>query len=423
MAAHTTVLPTVDTRRLSVTRVHLKIAVAAAVAMAGAYGLLCERGYVVSSEAVVSTYVLEIRTPIDGVLTGLPLSAGLPVHQGEVLGHIENGRVDHQQLNSLRTEVGSANITAEALLAERASLEVQRNALLARAGEHSSAVASRLGLQVAEASRVLAARQLAFKQADLELARSRSLHDAGILATADFDKVLSSELIAAEQVKAQEAEVESLRGEAGSAARGMFSGPGLATDVVYSRQRADEVAMRIAESTRALVTARAQAREGRMSLASETQRSNLLERTDLLSPINGVLWNLESVNGERAATGDTVLSIVDCSRQFLLVPIAQDRVPEIALHQRASFRLAGEAIEHSGVVLSVSGNSEKRAHKFASIPTHRIDEEFATVMIGLDPPIMTERTDTDACEVGRTARVLIPTAPHNALSRLVRRYF
>ncbi len=423
MAAHTTALPTVKARHVQITRASLKIAAAVALLIAGAYGLFCERGYVVSSEAVVSTYLLEIRTPIDGVLTGLPLQAGLSVHQGDVLGHVANLRVDHQHLYSLRAEAESADTTAEALADERTSLEAQRGALLVRAGQHSLAVASRLRLQTDEASRVLAARQLALNQANIELARGHSLHDAGILATAEFDRLVSSQLIATEQVRAQEAEVASLRGESESAARGMFSGPGLATDVVYSRQRADEIALRMTESARASATARVQARQAHLSLASETQHTSLLERADLLSPIDGVLWNLDSVSGERATTGDAVLSLVDCSRQFLLVPVAQDRVPEIAIHQRASFRLTGESIERSGMVLSVSGNSENRARKFASVPTHRIDEDVATVVIGLDTSIMPTDGDSHGCNVGRTAHVLVPTEAHNAFSRWVHHYF
>ncbi len=231
-------------------------------------------------------------------------------------------------------------------------------------------------------------------------------------------------MIAAEQVSSKKVEVQRLYTEASSAARGVQSEPGAGTDVSYSRQRADEIAIRLADVHRLLVTTRAQAGQAHLSLASMSQRSELLQHADLVAPVDGILWNLNSLNGERASTGDSVVSLVDCRRQFLLVTVPQDRVPEIALHERASFRLSGESIERSGIVQSVSGDAGKEgSHKFASVPLQRSGEQLATVVISFDDAGAADSSSSDACTVGRTARVLIPTIPSSNATRLLRRYF
>ena len=423
MAAHTHSLPSTGTRAFTIPQRPLKLAAAAVVTVLGGYGLLCERGYVASSDAVVSSYVLDVRTPIEGTVTGLPNTAGIAVHRGQVLAHLENSRTDRQQLERLGAEESSANEAAAALAVEQGVLEAQRQSLVQRAGQHSSAIALRLDAQVSEASRILRSDQVVLKQADIDLDRGRKLHDAGIIASADFDKLVSVQQIAREQASAQKDQVQRLRVQSADAARGLYSEPGAGTDVAYSRQRADEIAIRLAEGSRLLSDARARATEAHLALASQTARFNLLQKADLVAPMDGQLWALNSLNGERASTGDTVLSLVDCSHQFLLVRVPQDRLPEIALHQRASFRLSGESTERSGMVLSVSGESgQDPGRKFASVPSAR-GEQLATVVISLDDAAVAQASSPDACTIGRTARVLLPTVPTSTAGRLLRHYF
>lgn len=397
-----------------------KVAAAVALLSAGAYGLVYENAYLASSDAIVSAYVLDVKTPIDGVVTALPNAAGVTVHKGEILGHVENLRVDHQELDSLSTEAARAEITAHAAAVERAVLERQQKLLLNRASVHSVALASRLEIQATEASRVLAARRLTLQQVNLELDRGRKLYDAGIVTAAAYDHLVSDEGIASEGVAAQEAQLASLRKEAASASQGVLLEPGIATEVGYSRQRADEIAMRLSETNRTLITAKEQAREAERLQAIETTRLNLLAQTDLTSPMEGVLWNLGSMSGERVGVGDTILSVVDCGHPFLLASIPQDRVPEIIPFGRAKLRLSGEAAERTGTVVLISGSSEDSRHKFASMPSKNAGEQVATVMIRLDGA---EAGRVDSCMVGRTARVLIPTSRSMGVSGLLARLF
>lgn len=398
----------------------LKIVVAGGALCAGAFGILSENKYVATSDAVVSTYVLAVRTPIDGTVSGLPISSGIMVRAGESLGELENPLADHQHLDNLRNLEDEAEATDNAVSSEQKILAIQRDELMHRSVSHLSAVKSRLSQQVVSAEQVLHARQLAFDESRKEGDRARQLYSLGIMSQADYDKLISAEGIAEQQLSAEQADVASVKLQLASATQGILIEPGTDNDVPYSRQRADELSIKLADNERILATSRMQAREAEMAVVEEAKRTEMMQHSNLSSPIDGLIWKLNAVNGEHAAAGDTVVSLVDCRRQFILAEIPQNRVPDIALHQKATFRLAGEAHERSGTVLSVSGDSLRQDEaSLAALPNTDAKKELALVLIGIDNPAQ-GKTE---CLVGRDARVLVPTVASSPVVRWFRGYF
>ena len=407
-------------RAFRIPRRPLKLVTAASLAFAGAYGILSEQQYVTSSNSIVSAYVLDLRTPVEGTVSDLPHSPGAPIRAGEILGRVANPLADHQHLDNLRTLEDVAQSTADADAVEAATLAAQQHALLARAGAHTQAVTARLVLTADEQQSTLAATEATLHQAQTELYRGRQLHDAGILPTADFDKLVSTAHIAEHQLEASRSSLASLHAQTDSARRGLLSEPGTNNDVAYSRQRADEIAIKLAETERSLAASRAQAREAHAAVLAEATRSASLAATDLRSPITGQLWQIDAIDGEVAALDTPVLSLIDCNRQFLLVEVPQDRMPDIALGGTARFKLTGESQERTGIVEAVTGDPQKEInHKFAAFPIQDTSEQLATVRVSI--PFKPDEIPT--CTVGRTARVLLPTQPTNRLTRTLRQYF
>jgi multidrug resistance efflux pump len=149
-----------------------------------------------------------------------------------------------------------------------------------------------------------------------------------------------------------------------------------------------------------------------------------MRHTELRSPIDGLIWRFNTVNSEHAAAGDSILSMVDCGRQFIIAEIPQDRTPDVALHQSARFRLAGESKERTGSVLSVSGEARYGSDaKFAAFPKTNPDQGVSSVIIAIDTSSNALPPDAESCLVGRSVRVLIPTAPSNLASRWIRDHF
>lgn len=417
----------------NVSRRALKISFAVALCSAGAFGVLSESTYISTSNAVVSTQLIKIRTPIDGTLTGLPVAAGNAVRVGQILGSVDNARSDPQHLDDLRILESNALSTVDALTAERTSLQVQQHELLARSKLHGTAVSSRLQQQAVEEGRTLSGLKVALGLANTELRRGEQLHDAGILADAELDRLRSVQLIAAEAVGAEQVNIANLRAQAVDAAGGLLSEAGDASDVSYSRQRADEIAIRLAENSSALAIALGQAKEAHLNVRAASVRETLMSRSELRSPIEGYLWKLDTTNGEHTLSGASILSLVDCRQQIVLAQVPQDRVPDIAIHREARIRLAGESEERTGTVLSIEGDVLKLPDtQLAALPFQEASQQMATVWIRLN----TDATPTgggssthpapsesSACVVGRTARVLIPTFSSNLATRWIHDIF
>ena len=418
-AALTLVSPSAASAPLRIPRRPLKIAGAAALLWAGAYGILSEQANIASSDAVVSAYVLDIRTPSEGTLTHLIRTPGTPVAAGELLAHLEDPLADHQHLDNLRTLYQTAQSTADADSAELLALTAQRNRLLTRAASHSAAVATRLTHTVAEAEANQSAARLSAQLATQQLDRGRQLHTAGIISHADYALLVSGEGVARQRLEAARIELRSLEGQQLTATHGLLSEPGTNNDVAYSRQRADELDFKITETERSLAASRAEAQQAKAAVEVEATRAAHLAATDVRSPIAGQIFQVQAIDGERTGTGDPIVSLIDCTHQFLLVEVPQDRLPDIALGGTARYRLAGEAAEATGTVLSATGsgaaNDTLQTHKFAAYPLLDSAEQRATVRVALDP--------ATPCTAGRTARVLLPTRPTNRLSRTLQQYF
>jgi len=398
-----------------------KIGVASTMVMAGIVGVLTESRFVSSFDAVGTAYVLNVRTPIDGTVTGLPTASGIFVLRDALLAQVNNTLDDRQHLDSLLTAESAAQASADALSTEHDALLVQRQALLHRAGVYTSAVARRLNQQAAEADRTLAGLKLSFEQATTELTRGEALHSAGILSNADYDKLVSARRILAEEVAAQQAALASARTQASAATRGILTEPGTNSDVAYSKQRADELTTKLAENDRMLAASQAQAEEARSEAAAEQNRSLALAQTALLAPIEGMVWRLGAINGERVATGDMLVSLIDCNQQFLLAEVAQERLNDIEIGGAARIRFTGEDAERTGTVMTISGDPQREIdHKLAAFPVQDQSKELAIVRIGFPSTVA---SDPGSCLVGRTARVRIPTKPSNFFSRWTRNVF
>ncbi len=151
-------IPVIDAVKLPVfatSRRALKVTFAIALCSARAFGKLSEGAYISTSNTVVSAHVTDVRTPIEGTISGLPLAEGNSVAAGQLLGSVNDPRSDHKHLDNLRILESSALSTVAALTAEQTALQAQLRALLSRSKLHASAVSSRLQQQAVEAGRAL----------------------------------------------------------------------------------------------------------------------------------------------------------------------------------------------------------------------------------------------------------------------------
>ncbi len=401
-------------RKWPLTRI-VKIAGAVGTLALGVAAVMSGDGYISSADAVVSARVVFLRAPIEGVLTGQAGGIGSPVSAGQIIAHVENARVDDQRLIDLQQEVLHLRAEAAAAATERDTLFALRRELLHRADSHSAATRARLQHMVEEAEYGAAAMGERQGQTQRDLGRKTTLRRTGDAAAAEVERLRAETAARQHELAAQVSRTNALRAQDAALARGIYIDNG-GSDVVYSAQRSDEVVIRIAEINRRVAELAASLDEANSRLRAEQHQDALRREAEIVAPHSGLVWKLGVGDGERVGVGDIVAEVVDCNSPVLLVAVPQVHFAQIAIGSTARFRLAGDAAERTGTVIAVSGAGPVESDPHLAAVPYEHDAGTALVQVQLTPA--SDRTA--ACPVGRTARVLLPSADGGLLTRIRR---
>ncbi len=395
-----------------------KIGLALSLVGLGAFSIASEHGFVSSDNAVVSTRIISLRAPIEGVAGNVDGGGGSFVTKGELLVHISNPLFNDERVVELRA-------TLKRLQAEQNSAEADRAAQLALAAElkeraaiHARANAERLAGLEAEGQKTLEALVARENQAQFDVDRSLPLASRGILSKAAAERLQTALQAARHDVEAQKGRLVSLRAESEAANSGVLSSPG-GIDVSYSAQRADQIAIEIAHLTRAIADLGTEAKAIEARLDNEERLAALARSADLRAPLDGMIWRLGASDAERLGAGDMAAELVDCNAPALLVAIPQDLFSDVKIGGLARYRLSGESNERNGAVLSVAGQGNlSHSEHYAALP---VAETGSTIIaqVAMKAP----EKGNEPCLIGRTARVLLPTTGGGLFDRIFRRLF
>ncbi len=397
----------------------LKPAAALTILFAGAFGILSEQSTITANSAVISTRVVSVRTPIEGLFSAAALKANQPVQRGVSLGAVANNRFDPQAQELYQQQAIESTTQAAALGAEERTLRAQRAELLSRVRAHTEALTGRMDRVETEAEGALTARQAGFKLASADLERGKQLFDLGIVSRAALDKLDADAAVAQAELRGEESALAATRSEGAAVRHGMMIEAGNNNDVAYSEQRIDEIDLRLADLERERLNAEAAAVAAQGSYTQALEHNQAMGSAALVAPASGMLWKWFAVDGERVGVGDKVAELVDCQSAFLLAALPQDRVPAIAIGSSARYRLSGESVEHLARVASINAELPTlEGNKLAAEPIKVDDRPAVLVRLDLDP-----KDEAKGCLVGRTASVVIQAHQHDAIATLFHHYF
>ena len=402
----------VGTRGVSIswTRV-AKLGGAASILAVGAYAVARDQFAIASDYAVVSAYSVALRAPIDGVVSGKPLHVGDAIDAGAVLTEVANDLVDDQRLTDLSGHLARARAELDGLAAQRLSLGAIRADLERRYEAFAGAGMAELRGTFDETANTLAAAADQRELARSNLDRSARLAQSGFASQAELDKAKADSSLADHQTLAQQGRLDALQARLAALEKGIILESG-ANDVAYSRQRADELDLRLIDLDARYASARADVDETSARLAAERRRVAKISDVKIVAPLTGTVWKVEASQGERVGAGQSVAQIVDCRAAFVIAQVPQSRMPEVEIGGTAQFRLSGEDVVRTGRVSSLTGDATGGDKNLAAAPFVAGGAQSATVRVAID-------ADGGACLVGRTAHVLLPSTGQRFLSRLL----
>jgi multidrug resistance efflux pump len=385
-----------------------KLGAAAAVLSVGGYAILSNELAVVTDNAVVSSYTVPLRTPIDGVVDAMPLKVGDLVHQGDRIATVTDDRVNTLHLIDLREHLTRARAELAVVSAEMSSLETLRAALQRRAEYFREWSAVRIQGLLTEAQDQLLSLNFRRDEAKQTLDRRAALADRGFTSVADLDKAKADFGSALNDAQAQQGRIVTFEAQLAAIKNGIITDPG-STDTPYSQQREDEITIRLQDLTQQRQFIASDIDETTGRLASEDARIAKMRTAVMNAPTAGMIWKINSAHGERINAGEPIAEIVDCNSAFIIADVPQARVPNISAESKVQYMISGETATRYGHVSSVTSDPTDGDHNLAAIP---FEEKGATATVRV-------RIDGDkACLVGRRARVVLPSSGSDFLSRI-----
>jgi multidrug resistance efflux pump len=202
---------------------------------------------------------------------------------------------------------------------------------------------------------------------------------------------------------AAKVETQRAAAEHEAARRGTYLGDG-ANNVPYSRQRLDEVRLKL--MARRSDAAEAEVRTNELTAQLATERTELARLSDaaVTVPTDGVVWRRLAAEGEGLRGGDPVIGVVDCRALFLTAVLPKRFFSSLKAGDRASAQLLGEGDILPAIVQSVQAASGAQANSAAAVTPVAETGSDVVVTLAVRAEAVGHRSD-NLCQVGQRATV------------------
>jgi multidrug resistance efflux pump len=357
-----------------------------------------------SLEGTVTSPLITIRSPIDGVVTANATTIGAPVHQHEALFVLEAPLLDTRLRAELEAKLAAAQQQTLVIDRKIAELSTLRNQLQARSHVHRGATLARIEQVIGETTAELNRAKAVLERTQHELARANILSAKGLVSQAALDDAVLAEQQARFEVERLSASLKRLTVERTAAKNGVLLGEGY-SDAPYSQQRIDELAARVIEAKAERDSVQQTQQELASRLGEEQRREGKLRTHTVTSPINGLVWNLHIAADGVVARNTPLADVVDCQSAFVEAIVPERRYDDVQMGEQVQVKLLGNRRTMAGTIHAVRGQSAvvNRESLAASLMPHRSTEAM-TVSVAIDPEAL-QQVSKGVCQIGRSAKV------------------
>jgi multidrug resistance efflux pump len=359
-----------------------------------------------SLDGTVNARLAVINAPIDGEVGESPLRIGTPVSEGEALATIRNERVNRAVLASLRSEHHTAVERVAALERERDELSRLRNNLAERLEVFQRATIASLERELLILHKRVEVARAQDLVAKVDLGRRQDLESRGIFNRKMVESAEAAGAATGGEVEVNNLTVELLQHRLDAVRQGIFVVGDGQNDVPYSRQRQDEVIVRINDLNTRIAENRTRASQSEQQMAEEERRVRSLESATVQSPFEGVIWSRNIVGGSNVILNNEMMRVLDCREMFVDILVPEVDYDEIYPGRETEVRLFGRAEVFKGQVQSVKGSSALVEKDLLAANEPETDERNARIRIRLAPSSLNVDFG-NFCQVGRTAQVRI----------------
>lgn len=358
----------------------------------------------VSVAAVVNAPLVTIVSQIDGYVAEDSVGQLTLLRAGQPLVTVVDDRVDNRTAAEL---AGSRKAAQERLLALRATiaeLNAKKVDLERRTQNHLAAWTEHLEEEVRESTATLAAARVVEQQTRDQLGRATTLIATGTISRVEFDNRFYAHQRASSDVTRAVATLAQNKGDRAAAGAGILLADSNWSDVPYSRQRLDEIDIRLAGLHNDEGVLVAAIDEIEVKSAAEKARIARLSSERLTAPVAGVVWRSWVAPGAAVVHGTPLLEVIDCSRVYVEATTREQFFESLAPGQRVRVRLEGSDKDIPGTIRSIVGPGAPLATTANVSVINHPNRTEAQLIVDIDRAAL-PATAGSTCNVGRSAKV------------------
>jgi multidrug efflux pump subunit AcrA (membrane-fusion protein) len=358
----------------------------------------------VTADAVLDGRRIVIRAQIDGrVLDGVP-RVGDVVAQNDLVAAVVAQVTDRRSVMSAQAERDEVAAKLTALDSERERLETLQTQLQTEVSRFTGLSLARVDAELQAAKSNVESADASYRVAHADAERARKMIGTGSMGASEIDQKIGAEEETKHKLAAAQADLTRLMVEAGAFAAGINARDGQ-NDVPYSRQRLDEIVIRLNEiaSERATLVAR----DGGLAqeIARESEWLGTQTRFESRARAQAVVWRQPVAAGTDVVKGDVLAELVDCADMFVLARIPLDDAATISPGDAVSIEIGGTRIDTTGEVRIVRGSASMtpRGAEASGLDAPGA-ERWAEVEIKVDPRKIAS-SGGNLCGIGSGVRV------------------
>src|SRR4030081_3286604 len=270
-----------------------------------------------SDRAVVNAPITLLTAPIDGEIDSLTMSPGHAVAAGDALTRISNVRLDRGTLISLQEKAAEARKKLASAIANKNSDRAYLKSLDAEIAGQIEQLKAQFQSQIAEL-RARVAESDSLSSAKKALVERQSDMVARNAASMDMLKPTTQQYSAAvHNVDAENAKLNQKIAQLDALGKGIYVGDDLvAIGTLVQKRRdidLDEKRMKIEEKELAAVL-----EDHQRLINAEQKRLDSLAEANVLVTTTGNILNVGAGPGRHVNAGDTLASLVDCDKSFVV---------------------------------------------------------------------------------------------------------
>jgi multidrug resistance efflux pump len=358
----------------------------------------------VSIAGVVNAPLVTIVSQLNGYIAEDSVGPRTVLKAGQALITVADDRVDNRTAMELAGSLDAARERLVAMRATIAELTAIRSDLARRSREHLAAWTDHLQQDVKEGAAALVTARVVERQTGDALGRGTTLVAKGTVSRVTFDDLSYAHQRAGSEVTRAAAALARRKADLAAAGTGILLADNNWSDVPYSRQRLDEIDIRMTGLHNEEGALIATIGEIEAKYAAEKARIARLSREELIAPVAGVVWRSWVAPGAPVIHGTPLMEVIDCTRVYVEATTRERFFESLAPGEPVRVRLEGSGKDIPGTIRSVVGPGAPLATTANVSVINHPNRTEAQLIVDIDRAALPD-TPGSTCNVGRSAKV------------------